>query len=80
MAMNAGTLKTSMKAAVLAAIATFETPPSDERASGYGQSEFWDAVCGAISSTVIAHIQASAKVSGADTRGDTFISAGTSIA
>ena len=70
MSLNAATLKSSMKAAILAAIAVFENPPDDNRLTGYTTDEYWDAVCGAISSTVVSHIQSNGQATGLDSGGD----------
>lgn len=70
MAMNAGNLKTAMKAAIIANLraaykAYWFNIPDDERLVGYDWETFhaiyWEAVCKGIADTTVDHITNNAK-------------------
>ena len=73
MAMNSATLGAAMKAAIVAAIAPWLNGSfaDDHRLATLSQTAFWEAVATAVSTTVVNHITANAKATGADSRGDT---------
>jgi len=71
MAMSSATLKTAMKAAIIANLGTWESVTlTDLNDPNYALEKWADEIAEAISSTVVAHITGFAKCSGADTHGD----------
>lgn len=70
MAMSSAALKLAMKSAAISALSPWLNPNDDHRLTNLTQSDFLDALCGAIASTVVAHIQSNAVASGLDSRGD----------
>jgi hypothetical protein len=71
MAMNAAAMASAVVSAVKAALAVYENPPDDERATGYDLDSYLNAVWLAACTQIVNHISANAKATGTDSRGDT---------
>lgn len=79
MSLSPSRLKAAMKAAILSALNAWASLPSDHRNIALSRDAWAEGLADAISTTVISEFTGNAKVSGTDSRGDTLVTAGTSI-
>lgn len=72
MAMNAGTMKNEIVAALNAEFGTdYDEIPDSHLLTGYDQATYWNRYWGAVSAAIVNHIASNAKATGNDSRGDT---------
>lgn len=71
MALNAGTLASQLKSAIIAALAAdYADPADDENLTGYDFDTYLTKWTTAIATTLVNHITANAQATGTDSGGD----------